>query len=300
MTGNIFAKGIAGSAQNAAFGRDRDYRILKTPNPRKVMIVGGGSGGMEYALAARAAGHSVILYEKSGELGGAMNWAGGYRTLPNMEQIAYQPQYHRRMIEKESIAVRLGVEVTAELVLAEQPDVVVIATGARPALPEVDGLAEALGCGFALTIDDVLKGKALPDGPIAIWGAGEGIELALDLAQQGRVVRLLDPNEKLMPAAYIGSRSGAVMRWAAKVGLASEHEFELAMVSPGAVEVRKDGKAETVACAALVLAPGRLPYNPLSRGLLGTGVIVQVIGDARMVRGYGNAIHEAAYLARRL
>ncbi len=300
MTGNIFAKGIAGSAQNAAFGRDRDYRILKTPSPKKVMIVGGGSGGMEYALTAKAAGHEVVLFEKSGVLGGVMNWAGGYKTLPNMEQIAYQPQYHRRMIEKEGIAVHFGTEVTAALVLAEKPYVVVIATGARAALPDVDGLPAALASGFALTIDEVLQGKTLPEGPIAIWGAGEGIELALDLAQQGRAVRLLDSAEKLTPAAYIGSRSGAVLRWSAKVGLASEHGLELVNVVHGAVTVRKEGAEEVIACTALVIAPGRAPYDPLSRALLGTGITVQVIGDARKVRGYGNAIHEAAYLARRL
>jgi len=300
MTGNIFAKGIAGSAQNASFGRNRDYRILKTPKPRKVMIVGGGSGGMEYALTAQEAGHSVTLFEKSGVLGGVMNWAGGYKTLPNMEQIAYQPQYHRRMMEKQGIAVRLGTEVTRELVLAEQPDVVVIATGASPALPEVEGLAAAIDSGFAMTIDAVLQGAALPDGPVVVWGASEGIELALDLAQQGRKVRLLDPMPNFVPAAYIGSRSGAVLRWSAKVGLASEHGLELAKVSPGSLEVRKDGKSETIACAALVMAPGRTPYDPLSRALLGTGIQVQVIGDARKVRGYGNAIHEAAYLARNI
>ena len=70
MTGNIFAKGMAASAQNAAFGRDRDYRIVKTPNPRKVMVVGGGSGGMEYALTALAAGHDVTIFEQSASLAG--------------------------------------------------------------------------------------------------------------------------------------------------------------------------------------------------------------------------------------
>ncbi len=300
MTGNIFAKGVAGSAQNAAFSRDREYRIIPALRPRKVMIVGGGSGGMEYALTAKAAGHQVTLFEKGSELGGVMNWAGGYQTLPNMEQIAYQPQYHRRMIEKEGVEVRLGQEVTRALVLAENPDVVVIATGARPALPEAEGLAAALESGFAMTIDQVLQGAVLPDGPLVVWGAGEGIELALDLAQQGRAVRLLDPNEKLVPAAYIGSRSGAVLRWAAKVGLASEQGVALVRVSPGSVAVHKDGKAETIACAALVLAPGRISYDPLSQALLGTGITVQIIGDARKVRGYGNAIHEAAYLARRI
>ena len=300
MTGNIFAKGIAGSAQNAAFGRDRDYRILKTPRPRKVMVVGGGSGGMEYALVAKAAGHEVVLYERSAVLGGVMNWAGGYKTLPNMEQIAYQPQYHRRMIEKDGVAVRLGVEVTREMVLAEQPDVVVVATGGRPALPAADGLEASLASGFALTIDDVLQGMALPEGQVVVWGAGEGIELALDLAQQGRKVRLLDPQPALVPAAYIGSRAGAVLRWSGKVGLASEHGLELVSVANGKVTVRREGKEEAISCAALVVAPGRVAHDPLSRALQGTGITVQVIGDARKPRSYGNAIHEAAYLARQV
>ena len=300
MTGNIFAKGIAGSAQNPAFGRDRDYRILKTPRPRKVMIVGGGSGGMEYALAAKAAGHAVTIYEKSGALGGAMNWAGNYRTLRNMEQIAYQPQYHRRMIEKDGVEVRLGVDVTAEIVLAERPDVVVVATGARPRLPEVAGLGDALTSGFAVTIDDVLQGKALADGLTVVWGAGEGIELALDLAQQGRKVRLLDPMPALVPAAYIGSRAGWVLRWAGQAGLAIEQGCELVNVAQGIVTVRKDGAEETISCGSLVLAPGRAAYDPLSQALFGSGIVVQVIGDARNPRSYGNAIHEAAYLARRL
>ncbi len=300
MTGNIFAKGIAGSAQNAAFGRDRDYRILKTPRVRQVMVVGGGSGGMEYALAAHAAGHDVTLYERGSVLGGAMGWAGNYKTLRNMEQIAYQPQYHRRMIEKEGVEVRLGVEVTRELVLAERPDIVVVATGARPALPEAEGLDAALKSGFALTLDDVLQGAALPEGPIAIWGAGEGIELALDLAQQGRNVRLLDPKSQLVPAPYLGSRMGWVLRWAAQAGLASEQDLELLKVSPGTVTVRKGGADEAIACAALVLAPGRVAHDPLSQALKGSGITVEVIGDARVPRSYGNAIHEAAYLARQI
>ena len=300
MTGNIFAKGIAGSAQNAAFGRDRDYRILKTPAPRKVMVVGGGSGGMEYALAAQAAGHDVTLYERGSALGGVMGWAGNYKTLRNMEQIAYQPQYHRRMIEKHGVEVRLGVDVTAELVLAERPDVVVVATGARPALPEAEGLGAALKSGFALTLDDVLQGAALTEGPIAIWGGGEGIELALDLAQQGRSVRLLDPKPQLAPAPYLGSRLGWVLRWAAQAGLATEQDTVLVKIEPGTVTVSKGGAQEAIACAALVLAPGRVVYDPLSQALKGSGITVQVIGDARSPRAYGNAIHEAAYLARRI
>ncbi|HEX7781937.1 MAG TPA: FAD-dependent oxidoreductase [Sphingobium sp.] len=303
LAGNIFNKGVAGSAQNAAFSRDRDYKIVPTNRPKRVLIAGGGSGGMEYAITAQQIGHKVTLFEQSDRLGGALAWAGNYRTLPNMEQIAYQPDWHRLMVAKLGVDVRLGETLTAETILAEKPDVVVVATGARPNLPQVDGLADALASGFARTIDDVLRFglEALPEGPLVVWGAGEGIELALDLARAGREVRLLDPAANFAPAAYVGSRSRFVMLWAAEAGLAPELDVTLDRVGGGEIAVRHGGgPIETLACAALIVAPGRGSYDPLSRSLLGSGIEVQVIGDARKPRSYGNAIHEAAYLARRI
>lgn len=302
LAGNIFNKGVAGSAQNAAFSRDRDYRIVPTLRPKKVLIAGGGSGGMEYAITAHQVGHEVTIFEQDDALGGAMAWAGNYRTLPNMEQIAYQPDWHRLMVAKLGIPVRLGTELTRELALAERPDVVVAATGARPALPPVAGLDAALAGGFARTIDRVLREgpETLPEGPVVVWGAGEGIELALDLARAGRRVRLLDAAPSFVPAHYIGSRARAVLRWAGQVGLAPELDAALEGVGDGSVHLRHAGGTETIACTALLLAPGRVAHDPLSTALLGTGITVQVIGDARKPRSYGNAIHEAAYLARNI
>jgi pyruvate/2-oxoglutarate dehydrogenase complex dihydrolipoamide dehydrogenase (E3) component len=127
------------------------------------------------------------------------------------------------------------------------------------------------------------------------------VELALDLARAGRDVRLLDPGEKFIPAPYIGSRAGWVMRWAGQVGLAPETGVTLEEALPGKLAVsHEDGRAEEIACAAVVLAPGRASYDPFGRALLGTTIDVQVIGDARKPRSYGNAIHEAAYLSRRI
>ena len=303
LAGNIFNKGVAGSAQNAAFSRDREYRLVPALHKKRIYIAGGGSGGMEYAITAHRRGHAVTIFEATGQLGGTMAWAGNYRTLPNMEQIAYQPDWHKLMVAKLGIAVRLNEPLTRETVLADRPDVVVVATGAKPAVPAADGLDAALASGFARTIDRALvEGlDTLPDGKIVVWGAGEGIELALDLAQAGRSVRLLDPAEKLTPANYIGSRAGAVNRWMARAGLASEQGAVLSSVADGKVSVRHaDGRSETIDCAALVIAPGRAAYDPLSNGLVKTGVEVEVIGDARKPRSYGNAIHEAAYLARRI
>jgi len=301
LQGNIFNKGVAGSPQNAAFGRDREYRLNPTARPRKVMIVGGGSGGMEYALTAHAVGHEVTLWERDEELGGVMAWAGNYCTLRNMEQVRYQPDWHRLMIDKERITVRLGEEVTPEKVLELRPDLVVVATGARPVLPEVQGLTGAMDAGFAVLIDDVLRGRCeLPTGPLVVWGAREGVELALDLAQQGRQVRLFDPASPFVPAHYIGSRFKYVQMWMEKVGLAVEPGAALAYVGQNGIRIRKGEAEETVSCAALVIAPARTAHDPLSQALAGSGITVQVIGDARTPRSYGNAIHEAAYLSRRI
>ena len=227
-----------------------------------------------------------------------MAWAGNYTTLPNMEQIAYQPDWHKVMIARRGITVRLGEEVTAELVLSERPDLVVVATGARAALPAAEGLDAARASGFAVLLDDVLRGRALPKGPVVVFGATYGIELALDLAQQGRDVRLLDPLKTMVPANYIGSRVKYVLMWMAKAGLASEQGVSIMRIGKDSITVRKDGAEETIGCAALVLAPDRVPHDPLSQALQGSGIPVQVLGDARKVRSYGNAIHEAAYLAR--
>jgi hypothetical protein len=146
------------------------------------------------------------------------------------------------------------------------------------------------------------KGKALPqDRLVVIWGAGEGIELAVDLVRSGHKVRLLDAKAAFVPAAYIGSRSKAVLRWAGEVGLAPELGVTLVAVEGDVVRVRNaDGREESIACGALALAPGRISYDPLSRALQGSGIRVQVVGDARTPRSYGNAIHEAAYLARHI
>lgn len=303
LQGNIFGKGWAGSAQNASFGRDREYRITPTAKPRKVVVVGGGAGGMEYALTADEIGHSVVLFEQASRLGGVMDWAGNYRHLPNMEQVRYQTDWQQRMIARSGVDVRLGQTGDAPAILAENPDVVVIATGAEARRPAVSGLAEAFASGFATTIDRALDQQTpLPRASkVVVWGAGEGIELAVDLARDGVTVRLIDSAPALVPANYIGSRARLLMGWLAQAGLAVESGLAVEAVEDGAIRVRHgDGREEVIACERLVVTQGRQPRNGLVAALQGQGVRVEVIGDAKTPRSYGNAIHEAAYLVRRL
>ena len=304
LQGNIFGKGWCGSAQNPDFGRDHEYRISPTTSPKKIVIAGGGPGGMEYARLARMIGHEVVLFEKSARLGGVMDWAGNYQRLPNVESIRYQTEYQIQQLDLLGVDRRLGVEATPELILAQRPDLVVIATGARALLPEIAGLKDGRRRGFVLTLDEVMARGLTPADPgrlVVIWGAGEGIELAIDLARQGRVVRLLDPNPILAPVNYIGSRAFHVLSYLAQAGLKSEQSVVVERIGEKTIDLKlQDGRTETISCDSLIVSLGREPVNALANALEGSGVAVQVIGDARRPRSFGNAIHEAAYLVRQI
>ncbi|HMT43210.1 MAG TPA: FAD-dependent oxidoreductase [Chakrabartia sp.] len=263
-------------------------------------MVGGGSGGMEYALTADEIGHDVVLFERSNTLGGAMDWAGNYPGLPNMEMLRYQPQYHRTMMAKSGVDVRLGQEADMAMIMAEEPDVVVIATGATPVEIDVAGLADARASGFAARIDEVMardNPKAVGKSVI-IYGAAEGAELALDLKLRGHDVRLIDAGPAYAPANYVGSRVWAIMGMMAFAGVSAETGLTLESIGAGEAVFKGADGAVTVKADTLVIASGRRPLDDLAQALSSAPVTLHVVGDARAVRSYGNAIHEAAYLSR--
>ena len=303
LLGGIFSKGWAGSAQNPSFGRDHEYRIRPTSRPKKVVVVGGGSGGMEYAIIAKEIGHDVILYEKSNHLGGAMDWGGNYAKVPNMEIIRYQPEYHRAMMDKLNVSYHLNCDVTVEQIVEQKPDVVVIATGSKWDLPEIEGLADALNSGFAATIDQAMSREEEfdPGETPVILGSGMGCELAIDYALRGLKVRIIDEKPKHHPVNYLGSRGPKVADFMEKLGLAIESDIKLVAVNSGEVLVANGtGNAAPIPASRLIVCPERLPADDLAAKLQGKGFKVQVIGDAREPRSYANAIQEAAYLSRQL
>ncbi len=303
LQGNIFGKGWAGSAQNPVFGRDDEFRIVPTNRPRKVVVVGGGSGGMEYAITADEIGHDVVLFEREQTLGGAMDWAGNYAALPNMEMLRYQPNYHRKMMEQSRVDVRLGREAQVAEIMAEKPDVVVIATGATPKSAEIEGLEAARASGLALRIDEAMRRDEPPaiGKRVIVYGAAEGAELAIDLKLRGHEVRLIDAGPAYTPANYIGSRVWAIMGMMGIAGVAAETGLTLTRLEDGAAVLCDAEGAEARAEAdTVVLCQGRRALNDLERELRHERVALHVVGDARTPRSYANAIHEAAYLARQV
>lgn len=184
-------------AVNPQLGRGyRYWEIRPALQSKKVVIVGGGPAGMQAAQIACKRGHRVVLFEKATVLGG---------TLNDINKLKFKGDLLRytEWSVKETMACgadfRLGVEATPELVMAEEPDALILAMGNRPFTPPVPGLDHASVVG----VRDVDSGRVRPRGKVVVCGAGpSGAETALDLAMDGCEVTLID---RIEPECFAGS-----------------------------------------------------------------------------------------------
>ena len=165
---------------NPMTGREAEVQITPVEKPRRIMVVGGGPGGMEAAIIAAQRGHRVTLYEKDDRLGGRFREAA---QVPYKEGFADLIRYQQVQLERAGVEVHLNTTVTPETVAAEEPDAVVVATGAQPIVPPFPGLEETRWT----TAYDLLDGRAEVSTPTAfIVGAGTtGMETAEYLAGRG-------------------------------------------------------------------------------------------------------------------
>lgn len=174
-------------AVNPVIGRELEFFSRRRgTNRRSVVVVGGGPGGMEAAITAAREGHRVTLFEKEERLGGALVCADGVDFKRRLKKYT---DYLARQVEKSGVTVRLGCEATPERILAEEPDALVLALGAKPLVPAIPGL-DGENVIFAA---DPHQMERVAGQTIAVIGGGlVGAETALHLARGGRKVTLIE------------------------------------------------------------------------------------------------------------
>jgi 2,4-dienoyl-CoA reductase-like NADH-dependent reductase (Old Yellow Enzyme family)/thioredoxin reductase len=295
--------------QNPEAGREVEFAIKPAAVRKKVMVVGGGVGGMKAAAVARRRGHKVSLYEKSGELGGAILIT---TKVPSRQEFSQAVRYLKHEVEQTGVDVHLNTEVTSEMVLKEKPDAVIVATGAvaiDDVGPDVVGTGSAIEIApgtDVVTAEDVLEGKVRCGNRVVIADQQnymKGMVTAEFLADQGKDVTLVMP----LPIRYISANpyemdhlTLAVQTAALKAkGVKRVGDCEVKRAGPGKVFIRDvfTEKDEELDADTLVLSYWRKADTRLYDELQGRIKGVHKIGDALSPRRCINAIYEGHKLA---
>ena len=164
-------------AINPCVGREAE--ITPAEVQKKVLVIGGGPGGMYAAMMCAKRGHDVILVEKNAELGGHLLVAS---YPPAKGEIAPAIRSLIVRCREAGVDLRTGVSVTPELVSELKPDAVIAATGSVPLILPIPGLAD---CGY-VNAEDMLTGKVNVGKKVLIVGGGMvGAEAAEHLAERG-------------------------------------------------------------------------------------------------------------------
>jgi 2,4-dienoyl-CoA reductase-like NADH-dependent reductase (Old Yellow Enzyme family)/ribulose 1,5-bisphosphate synthetase/thiazole synthase len=329
--GNIFLNRLVSCAVNPATGREAEFELTATATPKRVLIVGGGPAGMEAARVAALRGHRVTLCEKSERLGGTALFSS----------LVYEAngklvEYLETQIRALPIDVQLGTDVTPALVQQLQPEVILIAVGARrtaPAIPGVDRanvlsgddlrslmtgsdasvaaeklslrqramlkMGNLLGIADRMALTRELTRHWMPLGKrVAVLGGGlVGVELAEFLSERGREVTVLEASPTL------ATEMALPRRWRALYTL-REHGVQLLTdaaveeITDVGVAYRRYGERRIAPADHVIIATGVAENRSLADAVGDLGIEIHLLGDCKGVGYIEGAILDAARIAR--
>lgn len=307
--------------QNVRAGRELKYNITPTESPKKVIVVGGGPGGMEAARVLKLRGHNVILYEKESYLGGELYLAG---RPPGREDLIRAVDYLVGQVIKLNIDVRLNMEVTAEVILKENPDAVVVATGSEPIIPDIPGID---GKNVVLAKDVLLDNVDLGDNVVVIGGGATGTETALYVARLNSIpaenaMYLVQHNVLSLEEAFdrwrhgkkvtvlemlprLGTNIGSTTRWTILQdlryrGVDMIANAKVENITENDVVFTLGDQTRSIPCDTVVIGTGVRANKKLYEELKGKVDDLRLIGDAKRPRKAIEAVHEGFKAALRI
>ena len=177
-------------AVNPRCGREKSWELKPADVKKKVLVIGGGIGGMEAARVAAIRGHEVHLYEKTDKLGGVFIAAAAPEIKEDDKKLL---AWYRREMDKTGVNVHLNTEVTKEMV--EGYDEVFVATGASERKLDIPGFDLP---NVTYAIDTLLNDKVEGNNIIVVGGGLTGVEIAVDLAKDGKNVTIIEKSETIL------------------------------------------------------------------------------------------------------
>jgi len=287
-------KGALQCAVNPETGREEIFKLKKTDRLKKVWIIGGGPAGMKAAEVAALRGHQVTLYEEKERLGGKFLLA----AIPPRKQVLKEfIDQLTRQLEKLPIKIILGKPFGPASLRRGRPDVAIIATGAKPFFPPIDGIQEAK----AISVEEALSGEVhLGRKILVVGGGGIGAEVADYLSENGKEVTLIEMREGIALDLVGHLQHFLNVRLRAKGVHILTSTKAIRFEKEGLWVEDPQGTKKLGGFDSIVISLGSIPNDELVESLKGKVSEVYVVGDASKPREVMEAVLEGEELALKI
>ena len=292
--GRIQTYSMINCAVNPQAARERVTAYEPVARKKRVLIAGGGVAGCEAARVLAERGHEPVLYEASERLGGNLLPGGAPAFKEDDLQLV---KWYENEFERLRVPVYLNTRVTKEMVLGSDCDAVIVATGSRPKMFSL-GDDEKVYCA-----EQVLMNQKDPgDGVVVVGGGLVGCEMALDLAQKGKKVTILEALPKIM--AVNGPICSANKEMLEELlpfhGVNIICNAKVTGFKDGAVSYETAGKAEKLDADSVILSVGYRSADELYHELEFDVADLYLLGDAGKVSNIMYAIWDAFEVANHI
>ena len=276
---------------NPLIGREIEgNEVSPAPVSKKVLVAGGGPGGLYAAYTAARRGHQVILCEKEAQLGGILK---SEHAIPFKQEMYQLSQTYALFARNSGVEIRTSTEVTPEYVEKENPDALIIAVGSEPLVPPIKGLN---GDNVVIVNDYYLEKEKVTDQVVVLGGGLAGCECAIHLGMEGKHVHLVEMRQELAPDANIRHRP-LLLKEVDKYVTVHTGCKGLAVTDEGVLCETDTGEEILIPGTSVICALGQHSRTSLVNSLRDSAPYIAVIGDASKVSTITNAVYEGYHAA---
>ena len=281
--------GVKYCAVNPESGHEHEtlYNMRQQAPRKKVLVVGGGIGGMEAAITCAQYGHQVILCEKKDVLGGSILCE---KNVPFKSKLDQYISNQIKAVHRAAIDVRMNTEVTKEYADEISPDVIIAALGARPIKPPIPGIdgKNVLGAEEAYLAPDKVGKTA-----VVLGGGLVGIEIALYMAMLGRKVTVVEMLDSINDGGNILHTLGLKVE-IARYGIDMNFKTTAKEITEKGVKcVKEDGTEVFFDAETVIYAVGQRPLQDEALALRYCAPEFYMIGDCVSPKNIPNATSQA-------